>query len=154
MIFNRDFIGRTSGLCGPYEVNREKIRDYAIAIGDPHPYYIDPAAARDAGYPDVVAPTSFVVLLFFRLGGWPLYDPNFGKKALPVCVHRAQSVELLRPIHPGDILMQLTTVTDVYEVGPHDQFDMRHDISDQFGNRVANVANSIISRYVVDLENG
>lgn len=152
MTFNRSYIGRDSGLVGPYEVSREKIRDYAYAISELHPYYLDPGAARAAGYRDVIAPPSFAVMLFFRFGGWPLYEPEFGKKAQPVCVHRAQSVDLSRSICPGDLLWQRTTVTDVYQAGPHDQFDMTHLITDAAGGTVAVVKNSIISRHVASLE--
>ncbi|WP_054813909.1 FAS1-like dehydratase domain-containing protein [Nocardia arizonensis] len=151
-VFNRDFIGREFGPVGPYEVSREKIRDYALATGDPHPVYLDPEAARAAGYPDVIAPPSFPVILFFRFGGWPLYDPEFGKRAKPICVHRAQSVSTVRPIHPGDLLVMSTKVTDITEVGPHDQFDMTHTIDDHEGATVSVVRNCIISRHVPGLE--
>ncbi|KZM72444.1 FAS1-like dehydratase domain-containing protein [Nocardia terpenica] len=150
-VFNRDFIGRTFGPVGPYEVSREKIRDYALATCDPNPIYLDRAAAEAAGHPDVIAPPSFPVMLFFRFGGWPLYDPEFGKKRLPICVHRAQSVRTLRPIHPGDLLLMTTEITDIREVGPHDQFDMTHTIIDTDTNGVAVVTNSILSRHVPGL---
>ena len=42
----------------PYEVSRLKIMEYAEAIGDPNPVYRDLDAARQAGYPDVIAPTA------------------------------------------------------------------------------------------------
>ncbi|WP_100524714.1 FAS1-like dehydratase domain-containing protein [Mycobacteroides abscessus] len=148
IVFNREFIGRSHGPDGPYEVSREKIRDCALSTLDPNPVYLDVSAAQAAGYPDVIAPPSFAVQLFFRYGGWPLYDPEFGKKKLPVCVHRAQSVDVKRHILPGDNLFQTTTIVDMYEIGPHDLFTMRHDITDESGFQVATVVNSIISRDV------
>lgn len=47
----------------PSEVSRVKIAEFAEAIGDPNPAYRDRAAARRAGYPDVVAPPAFGVVV-------------------------------------------------------------------------------------------
>lgn len=146
MVFNRDFIGRTHQLDEVYEVSREKIREYALATGDEHPFYFSTEAARAAGYRDVIAPPSFAVMLFFRFGGWPLYDPEFGKKKAPVCVHRAQSARHVRPICAGDRLIQKTTVTNTVEVGPHDQLEMTHEIRTVQGELVCTIENAIISR--------
>jgi len=45
-----------------YVVGREKIREYARAVGETNPLYHDVAAARAAGYADLVAPPMFVVV--------------------------------------------------------------------------------------------
>jgi acyl dehydratase len=47
----------------PYEVSRLKIMEYAQAIGDPNPVYRDLDAARQAGYPDVIAPPTFAAVV-------------------------------------------------------------------------------------------
>jgi acyl dehydratase len=39
-----------------YLLDREKIREFALAIGDQHPLHLDLEAARRAGYRDLVAP--------------------------------------------------------------------------------------------------
>ncbi|MEX1655096.1 MaoC family dehydratase N-terminal domain-containing protein [Streptomyces pseudovenezuelae] len=146
MALNHDFVGRTHAPDEVYEVSREKIRDYAVATGDTHPVYLDPEAARALGHPDVIAPPSFAVMLFFRFGGWPLYDPEFGKRKEPVCVHRAQRVEHQRPIRPGDRLVQSTTVDDMSVMGEHEQWVMTHRISTVDGEHVCTVVNTILSR--------
>ncbi len=146
MVLNRDFIGRSHGPSPVYEVSREKIRDYAIATGDMHPAYLDPNAARQLGHADVIAPPSFAVMLFFRFGGWPLYDPEFGKKKEPVCVHRAQRTTHQRPIVAGDRLVQTTVVDDMVDLGRHEQWTMTHTIATEDGEHVCTVVNAIISR--------
>jgi acyl dehydratase len=143
---NRDFVGRTHNSDQVYEVSREKIRDYAIATADLHPAYFDTEAAKALGYSDVIAPPSFAVMLFFRYGGWPLYDPEFGKQKQPVCVHRAQRTTHRRPIQAGDRLLQTTTVNEVIDVGPHEQFTMTHEITTENGEPVCTVVNTILSR--------
>jgi acyl dehydratase len=146
MALNQDFVGRVHGPTDVYEVSREKIRDYAIATGDLQPAYLNRQAATALGYADVIAPPSFAVMLFFRFGGWPLYDPAFGKNRQPVCVHRAQRVTHTRPIVAGDRLVQTTTVNDMTVLGPHEQWVMTHDITDDAGDHVCTVVNTIISR--------
>ncbi|AKJ30082.1 FAS1-like dehydratase domain-containing protein [Caldimonas brevitalea] len=146
MVLNRNFTGRSHGPTPVYEVSREKIRDYAIATGDLHPAYLDPAVARQLGYRDVIAPPSFAVMLFFRFGGWPLYDPEFGKKKDPVCVHRAQRATHQRPIVAGDRLVQTTFVNEVVERGEHEQWTMTHTITTPEGEPVCVVVNTIVSR--------
>ena len=42
-----------------YAVGREKIREYAFAVGETNPLHLDVEAARAAGYRDVVAPPMF-----------------------------------------------------------------------------------------------
>lgn len=56
MALNPDFIGRTYPPSEPYLVGREKIREFARAIGDVNPAYHEVAAAQGLGYADVVAP--------------------------------------------------------------------------------------------------
>ena len=46
---NRDFVGREYPASAPYEVGREHIRSFAVAINDPNPLYVDAEAARAAG---------------------------------------------------------------------------------------------------------
>ncbi len=150
MTLNRQFVNRRHGPTDVYEVSREKIRDYALATGDLNPAYLDPEAAKDLGYSDVIAPPSFVVMLFFRFGGWPLYDPEFGKNAAPVCVHRAQHVVHARPIQPGDRLVQTTVVDEMIDLGEHEQWTMTHRIDTEFGEHVATVVNTILSRGTAD----
>ena len=45
-----------------YEVGREKIREYANAIGASNPVHFEREAAREAGFRDVVAPPMFAVV--------------------------------------------------------------------------------------------
>ena len=45
-----------------YAVGREKIREYAGAVGETSPLHTDLDAARAAGYGDLVAPPMFVVV--------------------------------------------------------------------------------------------
>lgn len=42
-------------------VERGKIREFAQAVGDDNPLFLDPDVARGAGFPDVLGPPTFTV---------------------------------------------------------------------------------------------
>jgi acyl dehydratase len=59
-----------------YAVGREKVREYAEAVGERNPLYLDVEAARAAGHADVVAPPMFVVVYASRAFFPALFDPE------------------------------------------------------------------------------
>ena len=61
-----------------YAVGREKIKEYALAVGETNPLHLDPAAARAAGHRDVVAPPMFCVVYSAPSMGPAIFDPEVG----------------------------------------------------------------------------
>lgn len=59
-----------------YAVGREKVREYAEAVGETNPLYLDVEAARAAGHADLVAPPMFVVVYSSRAFFPALFDPE------------------------------------------------------------------------------
>ncbi len=59
-----------------YAVGREKVREYAEAVGETNPLYLDVDAARAVGHADVVAPPMFVVVYAGRAFFPALFDPE------------------------------------------------------------------------------
>src|SRR5437899_1598968 len=70
-------IGKTYPAC-EYEVCKEKIREYATAVGETEPVYHDAEAARAAGFRDVVAPPMFAVVYSAGAMGPAILDPDLG----------------------------------------------------------------------------
>jgi acyl dehydratase len=84
-----------------YVVGREKVREYAAAIGEEHALCHDPEAARAAGFPDVVAPPMFAAV-YCGPAVWPaLHDPAAGI-AFDRLVHTAQAFTWHAPVAAGD----------------------------------------------------
>jgi len=104
---DESFIGRSFGPFEAYQVGREKIREFANAIGDRSPVCHDLEAARAAGHPDVVAPPTFPVVFTMPKIEWVLREPGFGWR-FEGTVHGEQKITFSRPIHAGDELV--TTV--------------------------------------------
>ncbi len=108
-MLDKSLIGRESEPT-VHEVERGAIRRFAEAIGDPNPIYVDDEAARQAGYPAVVAPPTFPFVLTvherFR------HSLDLGTRSL---LHGEQQFEYGRPIVAGDRITVRTRVADVQE---------------------------------------
>ncbi|MGH3623394.1 MAG: FAS1-like dehydratase domain-containing protein, partial [Sciscionella sp.] len=78
MPLDPSFIGRTYPPTPPYEVGREKIKEFASAVGDDDPAYLDPDAARALGHPDVIAPPTFPIVVTMNAWRQVVADPALG----------------------------------------------------------------------------
>ena len=109
---NADFEGREYPANAPYSVGREKIREFASAVGATHPAHHDLVAARGSGYPDLVAPPTFAVVVAQRAESQYISDPEAQIDFTRV-VHADERFTHHRPIVAGD---ELTTVLHVDRV--------------------------------------
>src|SRR5579875_3685352 len=108
MPVSEQFAGRVYPPTAPYEVGREKIREFADAVNDPNPLYRDREAARAAGYDDVIAPPTFPIVLTLRAGHQVIMDPDLGIDYSRV-VHGEQRFVHARPVVAGDALQVVVT---------------------------------------------
>jgi acyl dehydratase len=97
-----------------YEVGREKIREYANAVGETNPIYQDRHAAQDAGFRDVVAPPMFAVVYSAGSVGPPIFDPEVGIDFMRM-VHGGQEFVWSEPVCAGDTITTATTFKDFSE---------------------------------------
>jgi acyl dehydratase len=84
-----------------YAVGREKVREYAHAVGETDPRYLDPEAARGAGFADVVAPPMFAAVYCAPAIGPAILDPDVGIDFARM-VHGAQEFTWHEPVVAGD----------------------------------------------------
>jgi acyl dehydratase len=84
-----------------YQVGREKIREYATALGIDNPVHLDVAAAHSAGFRDVVAPPMFAVVYSSPAVGPAMFDPDVGMN-FAAMVHGAQEFVWDEPACSGD----------------------------------------------------
>jgi acyl dehydratase len=95
-----------------YAVGREKIREYALAVGETNPLYLDPHAARAAGHRDVVAPPMFVVVYTAGALGPAIFDPEVGIDFARL-VHGAQEFRWGPLVVAGDEITTAVSVQDI-----------------------------------------
>ncbi len=84
-----------------YAVGREKVREYAYAVGESDARCLDPEAARAAGFADVVAPPMFAAVYCMPAVGPAVLDPEVGIDYARM-VHGAQAFTWHEPVLAGD----------------------------------------------------
>jgi acyl dehydratase len=129
------FVGRSLDPA-THRVGREKIREFALAIGEGAPVCTDLDAARAAGHPDLVAPPTFTVTFTLPLITEFLKDPAFGWDYSRM-VHADQSITLHRPVHGGDDLVTVIHVEDLKARAGSLMLTLRCEITDADGAAVA-----------------
>ena len=116
MAINTDYVGRTFEPSEPYEVSRVKIKEFADAIGEPSVLCRDRAAAQAAGYPDVIAPPTFAIVVSMAGSARVTFDPGLGVNYAMI-VHGEQSFEHARPLHAGDVVVTQSTIESIRSAG-------------------------------------
>ena len=97
-----------------YAVGREKVREYALAVGESDPVHLDVVAARAAGYADVVAPPMFVVVYAAPALAPALFDPAVGLDFARM-VHGAQEFVWGPLVIAGDEVTTTVTLASIEE---------------------------------------
>ena len=145
MPLDPSFAGRSYPPTAPYLVGREKIREFAAAIGDANPAYSDVEAARALGYPDVVAPPTFAVVLSMQAAHQVVRDPALGLDYSRV-VHGDQRFSYNRPIVAGDELSVVVTVERIKSIAGNDIVSTRGDLVDAAGVVVCSAYATLVAR--------
>jgi acyl dehydratase len=145
MPLDQSFVGRSYPPTPPYEVGREKIREFADAIGDPNPVYRDRAAAEALGYPDVIAPPTFPIVLTMRASHQVVKDPALGLDYSKV-VHGEQQFHYQRPVRAGDVLQVTNTVESIRAVGGNDILTTRGEVRTVEGELVVTAVSTVVAR--------
>jgi acyl dehydratase len=97
-----------------YEVGREKIREYAHAVGEDNPVYHYREAARAAGFRDVVAPPMFAVVYSLGALAPTLFDQELGMNFARL-LHGGQEFTWGEPVCAGDAITTQVTIHDLYD---------------------------------------
>ena len=142
---NPELQGREFPATEPYLVGREKVREFASAVFSTSTINFDPAAALAAGYPDVVAPPTFVVVVQEKTLAQLLAAPDAGIDFSRV-VHGDQRFSYSRPIVAGDELTARLTVSSVKTLGPHSMVTAESVITDASGKHVVTAISTLVVR--------
>src|SRR5512143_3923364 len=145
MPLNQSYVGHTYPKAAPYQVGREKIREFAGAIGATDPLYHDPDAARAAGYPDVIAPPTFPIVVTFSATRSMVDDPGLGLDYHRV-VHGDQRFAYTRPVTAGDVLTCETTIEEIVSRGGHDFLTSRTEVRAAGGEPVVTAWSKLVVR--------
>jgi len=118
-----------------YAVGREKVREYAGAVGETNPLHLDVEAARAAGHRDVVAPPMFAVVYASQAVIPAFFDPEVGLDFAHM-VHGAQEFAWGPLVVAGDEVTTEVEVAEISERGGMGFFVFESRSDNQAGERV------------------
>jgi acyl dehydratase len=145
MALDPKIVGRTYTSKRSFEVGREKIREFAEAIGDPNPVFRDAEAARGYGHADVIAPPTFPITLTWDTTEQVIGDPELGL-ALHRILHGEQRFSYARPIVAGDELTCVLTIDAVKQAAGMDVVSTRTDVTTAAGEHVCTALATLFHR--------
>ncbi len=145
MALDQSFKGRTYPPTWVYEVSREKIKEFADAIGDANPIYRGVDAAQAAGHKDVIAPPTFVTIINLRAINVIIHDPELGLDYGRM-VHADQTFQYARPVRAGDRLTIATEVEDITARLGNDFLTIRAEINTEDGELVCTTRATLVVR--------
>jgi len=107
---NRGVVGKEYP---PYAitVERGKIKEFARAIGDLNPFYLDDEVGRASAWGDIITPPTFPIS-FRDETGVLLRDLGIDVSRL---LHGEQEFEIFRQLRPGETYLCRSKVLDLYE---------------------------------------
>lgn len=102
-----------------YVVGQEKIKEYAIAIGDLNPLYINPEIAKKSDYGSIIAPPMFVVVFANEAMNLLFKDKevniNFAR-----LLHGEQEFNFHKIVKANDTIKTFAKIKKIYQKGTND----------------------------------
>ncbi len=100
----------------PYvvHVERGKIKEFARAIGDLSPFYLDDEVGRASPWGDIIAPPTFPITFKDEKADTGSMLKDLGTDISRI-LHGEQEFEHFKPIRPGDTLLCRARISDIYE---------------------------------------
>ena len=112
-MIDKKWIGHELG-ASVLPIERSRLQFFARSIGETDPVYTDTAAARDAGYPDLPAPPTFLFAAELDSGAAFTLIEDL---QIPIAklLHGEQSFTYHRPACAGDTVTVRSTISDIYD---------------------------------------
>jgi acyl dehydratase len=136
-----------------YEVGREKLREFAAAVGETDPLYHDEEAARAAGHPDIPAVPTFPVVVSTRASRAIHDDGELGLDYSRV-VHGEQEFVYSRPVRAGDRLVATPRIERIAPLGRHEMLVIETTIDTEQGERVCIARATLVVRGAAPADGG
>jgi acyl dehydratase len=128
-----------------FVVDRDRVLQFADAIGEDDPIFRDPEAGRSAGYHGQLTPPTFVTVMQIMTSGQVVMDQELGLNYALV-VHGEQEYEWHRPVRVGDKLKATPRIADIYARGPNEFLVIEAEIRDESGETVVVARSTLLSR--------
>lgn len=124
-----------------YLVGRERVREFARAVQNYHPVHWDVAAARDLGFPDLVAPLTFTSAPAMACNQRMFESVVVG---YDMYVQTEEVFEQHRPIVAGDELHTDVALSSVRRMAGRDLITVTNTFTDAAGERVHTLHTTVV----------
>ncbi len=128
-----------------FEVERDRVTQFALAVGEDDPRFLEDGAARAEGFPEQVAFPTFPTVIGILVSAQVVTDPDLGLDYTRV-VHGEQEYEWVRPLVVGDVLKTTPRVADIYTKGPNEFLVIEAEMTDADGEVVCISRGTLLSR--------
>lgn len=128
-----------------YEVGKEKIKEYAQAIGDNNPLFNDDAKAAAGPYGGIIAPPTFAIVYAKGPAGACLFDNELALN-LAMLVHGEQEFEFGEIVRPGDVITTDGFIEDIVDKKGKDFVTVKSVSKNQKGEVVCNARWTFVVR--------
>ena len=129
-------------------IDRRRLQFFAKAIGETDPVYSDVTAAQAAGYPDILAPPTFLFAAELDAG---VVEQLLADLDIPIAklLHGEQSFTYHRPVFAGDSVTVQSVISDIYDKknGALEFVVKTSRATNQQGDLVAELRSVIVCRH-------
>ncbi len=129
----------------PFRVERDRVTQFARAVGEDDPVFNGAEAAKAAGFGEQVAFPTFPTVMQILASAQVVVDPELGLDYTRV-VHGEQEYEWKRPIVVGDELRATPRIADMYSRGPNEFLVIEAEITAADGEVVCVARSTLLSR--------
>ena len=136
-----------------YEVEREKVREHAVAVKHDEQFYYDEAAAEKLGYHSLPAPLTFICIFGYTAQRAFFDNANIGIQDAQI-VQVDQALRFLKPIQVGDKLYCDVYVHSVRQAHGTDIIVTKVLISNEAGELVQETYTTLAGRSEENGESG
>jgi len=128
-----------------YEVGREKVREYAVAVKNDDAAFFDDDAAARLGHEALPAPLTFISVFGYQAQTAFFANANIGIEDAQI-VQVDQALKFVKPIHAGDRLYCDVTVHSVREAHGTDIIVTKNIITNEAGEVVQETYTTLAGR--------
>ncbi|GFG73168.1 (3R)-hydroxyacyl-ACP dehydratase subunit HadA [Mycobacterium botniense] len=153
MSLSADIVGMHYRYPDHYEVEREKIREYAAAVKNDDPIFFDEKAAAELGYEVLPAPLTFISVFGYQAQSSFFESANIAIREAQI-VQVDQVLKYLKPIKAGDKLYCDIYVDSVRQAHGTDIIVTKNVCTNDAGELVMETYTTLAGRAGEDGEEG
>lgn len=153
MALTTDIVGMHYRYPDYYEVEREKIREYALAVRNDDTFFLEEDVAGQLGYKGLPAPLTFICVFGYKAVAAFFEDANIATDDAQI-VQVDQVLKFLQPIKAGDRLYCDVSIESIRRAHGTDIIVTKQTITNEAGDVVQETYTTLAGRAGEDGEEG